>query len=354
MNGSFCVKGRSCAIYVCWEGKKFRVICSHLNPDAHVCGGFGGPQHAGDDTAEGCACPYLCGRSNGTRYGGNLSAQLQRLHCPSASATPRKRQSLNIAALILPSAPLFSSPCLTLHCSVLACLLPFAILGLLRHACLVAPTTTSRQNPLSFQLFVEIVLFSSLRVETGQQRSETVGQIHHLARLLQTFGMRKVLIEQASRREVDRRYRNASRNRGERDARPVWTRPSCWTRAGLGTCSELRLRYTYPSSSQRRVDEKDTIHDVSRCILRAMFSDFSANRAAMNLVQRRRSRRHRWMLNGAPATQTQPCRNLNDVCCATPKTCEETMGTSRNRARNRDLQRAVEPTLHKHATAHLQ
>ena len=32
VNGSFCVKRRSCAIEVCWEGKKFRAICSHLNP----------------------------------------------------------------------------------------------------------------------------------------------------------------------------------------------------------------------------------------------------------------------------------------------------------------------------------
>ena len=32
VGGSFCVKGRNCALDVCWEGKKFRVICSHLNP----------------------------------------------------------------------------------------------------------------------------------------------------------------------------------------------------------------------------------------------------------------------------------------------------------------------------------
>ena len=32
VHGSFCVEERSCAIDVCWEGKKFRVICSHLNP----------------------------------------------------------------------------------------------------------------------------------------------------------------------------------------------------------------------------------------------------------------------------------------------------------------------------------
>ena len=30
--GSFCVKGRNCALDDCWDGKKFRVICSHLNP----------------------------------------------------------------------------------------------------------------------------------------------------------------------------------------------------------------------------------------------------------------------------------------------------------------------------------
>ena len=29
---SFCVKGRHCCLEVCWEGKKFRVICSHLSP----------------------------------------------------------------------------------------------------------------------------------------------------------------------------------------------------------------------------------------------------------------------------------------------------------------------------------
>ena len=34
VNGSFYVKERSCAIDVCWEGKKFRVICSHLNLDS--------------------------------------------------------------------------------------------------------------------------------------------------------------------------------------------------------------------------------------------------------------------------------------------------------------------------------
>ena len=41
VSGSFCVKGRSCAIDVCWEGKKFRVICSHLNPGSvmHMCAG---------------------------------------------------------------------------------------------------------------------------------------------------------------------------------------------------------------------------------------------------------------------------------------------------------------------------
>ena len=42
VNGSFCVKGRSCAIDVCWEGKKFRVICSHLNPGSVM------HMHAGD------------------------------------------------------------------------------------------------------------------------------------------------------------------------------------------------------------------------------------------------------------------------------------------------------------------
>ena len=29
---SFCVRGRSCCLDVCWEGKTFRVICSHLSP----------------------------------------------------------------------------------------------------------------------------------------------------------------------------------------------------------------------------------------------------------------------------------------------------------------------------------
>ena len=31
IGGSFFVKGRNCALDVCWEVKKFRVICSHLN-----------------------------------------------------------------------------------------------------------------------------------------------------------------------------------------------------------------------------------------------------------------------------------------------------------------------------------
>ena len=31
IGGSFCVKVRNCALNVCWERKKFRVICSHLN-----------------------------------------------------------------------------------------------------------------------------------------------------------------------------------------------------------------------------------------------------------------------------------------------------------------------------------
>ena len=34
IGGSFCVKGRNCALDVCWEGKKLRVICSHLNPSS--------------------------------------------------------------------------------------------------------------------------------------------------------------------------------------------------------------------------------------------------------------------------------------------------------------------------------
>ena len=32
VNSSFRVRGRNCSIDVCWEEKKFRVICSHLNP----------------------------------------------------------------------------------------------------------------------------------------------------------------------------------------------------------------------------------------------------------------------------------------------------------------------------------
>ena len=32
VNSSFRVTGRNCSIDVCWERKKFRVICSHLNP----------------------------------------------------------------------------------------------------------------------------------------------------------------------------------------------------------------------------------------------------------------------------------------------------------------------------------
>ena len=34
IGGSFCGKGRNCALDVCWEGKKFRVICSHLSPSS--------------------------------------------------------------------------------------------------------------------------------------------------------------------------------------------------------------------------------------------------------------------------------------------------------------------------------
>ena len=68
---------RNCLVDVCWERKKISVICSQLNPGkfgAHVCEGLGGPQH-GDDTCEGCACPYFCGRSNRTRYWGTRSHQ---------------------------------------------------------------------------------------------------------------------------------------------------------------------------------------------------------------------------------------------------------------------------------------
>ena len=32
MNSSFRVRGRNCSVDVCWERKKCRVICSHLNP----------------------------------------------------------------------------------------------------------------------------------------------------------------------------------------------------------------------------------------------------------------------------------------------------------------------------------
>ena len=32
VNSSFWVGGRNCSVDVCWERKKFRVICSHLNP----------------------------------------------------------------------------------------------------------------------------------------------------------------------------------------------------------------------------------------------------------------------------------------------------------------------------------
>ena len=31
IDGSFRVQGRNCALDICWEGKKFRVICSHLS-----------------------------------------------------------------------------------------------------------------------------------------------------------------------------------------------------------------------------------------------------------------------------------------------------------------------------------
>ena len=34
IGSSLSVTGRSCAIEVCWEGKKFRAICSHLNPSS--------------------------------------------------------------------------------------------------------------------------------------------------------------------------------------------------------------------------------------------------------------------------------------------------------------------------------
>ena len=34
VGGSFCVKGRNCALDVRWEGKKFRAICSRLNPSS--------------------------------------------------------------------------------------------------------------------------------------------------------------------------------------------------------------------------------------------------------------------------------------------------------------------------------
>ena len=35
----FCVKGRNCALDVCWEGKNFRVTCSRLNSSSvmHLC-----------------------------------------------------------------------------------------------------------------------------------------------------------------------------------------------------------------------------------------------------------------------------------------------------------------------------
>ena len=36
---------------------------------AHVCEGLKGPQYAGDDTGEGCACPYLCGAQTGLGAG---------------------------------------------------------------------------------------------------------------------------------------------------------------------------------------------------------------------------------------------------------------------------------------------
>ena len=71
VNSSFRVRGRNCSIDVCWETKKFRVIC--LNPGSVM------HMYARDledlrmlvtSTGEGCACPYLCGHSNGTRYRG--------------------------------------------------------------------------------------------------------------------------------------------------------------------------------------------------------------------------------------------------------------------------------------------
>ena len=36
IGGSFSVNGRKSAADVCWEGKKFRVICSHLNPSSVI------------------------------------------------------------------------------------------------------------------------------------------------------------------------------------------------------------------------------------------------------------------------------------------------------------------------------
>ena len=52
VGGSFCVKGRNCALDVCWEGKKFRVICSQSTPscDAFARERLGRPSLAGHIT----------------------------------------------------------------------------------------------------------------------------------------------------------------------------------------------------------------------------------------------------------------------------------------------------------------
>ena len=97
IGGSSCVKGRNCALDVCWEGKNFRVICSHLNPLSvmhlyakdldDLC------LLAGDVTWKRYARPYLCGRSDGP--GDNATKTVQRKHwCYSCLTSCRKTKNV--------------------------------------------------------------------------------------------------------------------------------------------------------------------------------------------------------------------------------------------------------------------
>ena len=81
IGGSFCVKGKNCALDVCWEGKTFRMICSHLAPlsvmhlyakDLDDFRSLLTPR--GRDSAR----PFLCGRSD--RLGVNATKTISRTH----------------------------------------------------------------------------------------------------------------------------------------------------------------------------------------------------------------------------------------------------------------------------------